>query len=176
MQRVVITGLGCLTPIGNTPEAAWESLEAGRSGIGPYVPEDGIPDPTLKFGNAAQIHGFQPSALSLVQVATTERCSQFAILAARQAAMQAQLVEHHRPENTAVILGCSTGGRHAEEPETMPERTMWKASPMAWAPEEQAVERVNAGPVIPRSIATCETPFEPMERATVSGGTRALSR
>jgi nodulation protein E len=118
MQRVVITGLGCLTPIGNTPEAAWESLEAGRSGIGPYVPEDGIPDPTLKFGNAAQIHGFQPSALSLVQVATTERCSQFAILAARQAAMQAQLVEHHRPENTAVILGCSTGGRHAEEPET----------------------------------------------------------
>jgi 3-oxoacyl-[acyl-carrier-protein] synthase II/nodulation protein E len=117
MQRVVITGLGCLTPIGNTPEALWRSLESGLSGIRPYIPEDGLPDPTLKFRNLGQIRDFDASALSPTQLQTTERCAQFAILAARQAAGQSQLASHHPPARIAVILGCSTNGRHAEEPE-----------------------------------------------------------
>ena len=118
MHRVVITGLGCLTPVGNSSEAVWRSLEAGRSGIAPYIPEDGTPDPTLKFKNMAQIHDFDPSSLNSTQLATSERCSQFAILAARQAAQQSQVRQHHRPDKIAVILGCSTNGRHAEEFET----------------------------------------------------------
>lgn len=44
MQRVVITGLGCITPIGATPESLWRALEAGVTGITALNAED----PTLK--------------------------------------------------------------------------------------------------------------------------------
>ena len=117
MQRVVITGLGCLTPIGNTPDALWHSLESGLSGIGSHIPGDGDPDPVLKFKNTGQVHDFDPSTLSNTQLQTTERCAQLAILAARQAVAESQLTAHHPPNRTAIILGCSTNGRHAEEPE-----------------------------------------------------------
>ena len=64
MQRVVITGLGCLTPIGNSPDALWDSLEVGRSGIGPHEPDDNNPDPLIKFKNTAQIQDLDLSGLS----------------------------------------------------------------------------------------------------------------
>ena len=118
MNRVVITGLGCLSPIGNTPAALWSALLAGRSGIGPYQPEDGVADKTLRFRNVAQVRNFDPSSLSGPQLALTERCSQFALLAARQALAESSLLEHHLPARVALVLGCSTNGRHAEEPET----------------------------------------------------------
>jgi 3-oxoacyl-[acyl-carrier-protein] synthase II/nodulation protein E len=123
MQRVVITGMGCLTPIGNTPDSLWRSLESGISGIAPHLPSDGNVDPILKFKNTAQVRDgegdFDPSTLSNTQLQTTERCAQFAILAARQAALQSALTEHHRADKIAAILGCSTGGRLADEPEVV---------------------------------------------------------
>jgi nodulation protein E len=115
MQRVVITGLGCLTPIGNTPGALWQSLLEGRSGISPLTSP---PDSTLKFSQAGQILDLDSSSLSNTQLQTSERCSQLAILTARQAAEQSQLTQHYPSERIAVILGCSTNGRHAEEPQT----------------------------------------------------------
>jgi len=117
MQRVVITGAGCITPIGNSPEALWHSLESGQSGIRPHLPGDDAPDPTLKFKNTAQIQSLPLETLSPTQLQTTERCAQLAILAARQAVAESQLTAHHPPNRTAIILGCSTNGRHAEEPE-----------------------------------------------------------
>lgn len=117
MQRVVITGMGCLTPIGNTPDALWRSLESGVSGIAPHTPDDNNPDPILKFKNTAQVRDFDTAQLSSTQLQTSERCSQFAILAARDAALQSGLQQHHPADKTAIILGCSTNGRHAEEPE-----------------------------------------------------------
>ncbi len=115
MQRVVITGLGCHTPIGNTPAALWHSLLAGRTGISPLVSP---PDPTLKFTTAGQILALDTTSLSNVQLQTSERCSQLALLTARQAATQSGLTQHHDPARIAVILGCSTNGRQAEEPQT----------------------------------------------------------
>ena len=113
MQRVVITGLGCLTPIGLTHETLWHSLLTGHSGITPLRTQD----PTLKFRNAGQIHTLDTSSLSNTQLQTTERSAQLALLAARQAATQSQLLSHHEPSRTAIILGCSTNGRQAEEPQ-----------------------------------------------------------
>ena len=113
MQRVVITGLGCITPIGATPEALWHSLETGQSGIVPFAE----PDSALKFRTAGQLPSFDNSALTAAQLQTSERCSQLGILAAREAAKHAQLTQHHAPEKIAIILGCSTNGRQAEEPE-----------------------------------------------------------
>ncbi len=114
MQRVVITGLGCITPIGATPEALWHSLESGRTGIAPFADRD----PSLKFKQAGQIPDLDTSSLSPAQLQSTERCSQLALLASRQAARQSQLTQHHPADKIAVLLGCSTNGRQAEEPET----------------------------------------------------------
>ena len=113
MQRVVITGLGCMTPIGATPESLWSALEGGLTGISALHAED----PTLKFRNAGQLLTLDTSSLTPAQLQTAERCSQLGILAARQAAKQSQITEHHAPEKIAILLGCSTNGRQAEEPE-----------------------------------------------------------
>jgi 3-oxoacyl-[acyl-carrier-protein] synthase II/nodulation protein E len=113
MQRVVITGMGCLTPIGSTPEALWNSLESGQTGITPFAE----PDPSLKFRAAGQLPEFDNSTLSPAQLQTAERCSQIAILAARQAAIHSGITQHHDPAKIAILLGCSTNGRQAEEPE-----------------------------------------------------------
>ncbi len=113
MQRVVITGLGAITPIGATPESVWSSLESGRGGIVPLAAED----PSLKFRNAGQLQDFDNSSLTAAQLQTAERCSQLAILAARQAVRESQLTSHHPAEKIAIMLGCSTNGRQAEEPE-----------------------------------------------------------
>ena len=113
MQRVVITGLGSLTAIGNNPEALWHSLEQGTCGITPLAQ----PDASLKFKNAGQILHLDTSSLSPAQIQTAERCSHLAILAARQAAQESEITQHHSPEKIAILLGCSTNGRQAEEPE-----------------------------------------------------------
>ena len=114
MNRVVITGLGCITPIGATPQALWQALEAGDSGISPFAE----PDPSLKFKQAGQILALDTSALNASQLQSAERCSYLALLAARQAVTESKLTEHHLPGKTAILLGCSTNGRQAEEPET----------------------------------------------------------
>ena len=106
MQRVVITGLGCITPIGNTAEAVWQSLESGRSGIRPFVPATGEPDDRIKFKNAGQVLDFDPSGLSSMQLNTAERNSQFAIFAGRQAVAQSGLTQHHPPDNIEIVIGC----------------------------------------------------------------------
>jgi 3-oxoacyl-[acyl-carrier-protein] synthase II/nodulation protein E len=113
MTRVVITGMGCITPIGASPTALWQSLESGQSGIAPLPAED----PTLKFRAAGQITNFTTETLTPTQLQTAERCSHLGILAARQAAAQSQLTQHHDPSQIAILLGCSTAGRSAEEPE-----------------------------------------------------------
>ncbi len=117
MNRVVITGLGCITPIGNSPEALWQSLEQGRSGILP-IPSDtpaATPDPRLRFKTLALVPDFDPSSLSPTQIATSERSSQFAMLAARQAVANSDLLAHHPLDRVAVLLGCSSGGQVVEE-------------------------------------------------------------
>ena len=114
MNRVVITGLGCLTPIGSSPEALQHALDHAQTGIA----QTPLNDPTLKFTRTAQLASLDLSNLSNTQLQSTERCAQLAILAARQAATHSGFQPHHDPARTAILLGCSTNGRQAEEPET----------------------------------------------------------
>ena len=111
MQRVVITGLGCLTPIGNDSATLWQSILASKTGIRslPTV------DPSIKFTRAGIIEHLDTSTLSNTQLQTTERSAQLALLAARQAVSDAGLAII--PDKTAILLGCSTNGRQSEEPE-----------------------------------------------------------
>ena len=118
MNRVVITGLGCITPIGSTSAELWQSLESGRAGIVPIPPDHGgaTPDPKLRFTRAALVPALDLASLSSTQINTSERSSQMAILAARQAVAESGLPAHHPAHRIAVVLGCSVGGQHAEEP------------------------------------------------------------
>ncbi|HTH54123.1 MAG TPA: beta-ketoacyl-[acyl-carrier-protein] synthase family protein [Edaphobacter sp.] len=120
MNRVVITGLGCVTPIGSTVADFRESLFAGTTGISPITGVPDAPDgnPGVRYTQAAQIFDFDPAQHLESGIATaTNRNAQFAIVAARQAAQQAKLLEYHRPGDIAIMMGCACGGRSTEESE-----------------------------------------------------------
>jgi nodulation protein E len=124
VNRVVVTGLGCISPIGSTIEDFRTALFAGISGIGPLraFPEapSGDPlNPNLRFSRYAEVKDFDPTPfLTSGQIVSSDRSAQFAILAARQAVEQSGMLQAHATENIAIITGCSTGGRSSEEHET----------------------------------------------------------
>ena len=122
MNRVVVTGLGCVTPIGNSVENFQTSLFAGTTGISQIVSVADAPTglPGIRYSQAAQVLDFDPAQhLASGVIASTNRNAQFAIVAARQAAQQAGLLAHHAPDDIAIIMGCACGGRSSEEHEVM---------------------------------------------------------
>ena len=117
MPRVVVTGLGCITPIGSTIDDFRSSLFSGTTGILPFVDVPDMLDPhNLRFSVMAQVRNFD--ATPYIDASTlnfTDRTSQFAMLAARQALQQSGITQHHPLERIAIILGCSAGGRTTDE-------------------------------------------------------------
>lgn len=120
MNRVVVTGLGCVTPIGSTIDDFRHSLFSGITGIAPIGPFPTAPagNPGVRFTQMAQVVGFDPLQYMSTGTATaTERAAQLGIVAARKAVDHSGLLQAHSPEDTAIILGCSCAGRQAEEPQ-----------------------------------------------------------
>jgi 3-oxoacyl-[acyl-carrier-protein] synthase II/nodulation protein E len=116
VNRVVVTGVGCVTPVGIGAAAFRESLLASRQGFS-EIPGIAVGD--LRFTRAARISDFDPTqGLTPSQLQLSERSSQFALLAAREAMRQSGLLATHDPGDVAVVFGCSTGGRSVEEAET----------------------------------------------------------
>jgi 3-oxoacyl-[acyl-carrier-protein] synthase II/nodulation protein E len=73
----------------------------------------------MRFNQMASINDFDGEKhLSSGVLTATNRTAQFAIVAARQAVAESGLMAHHAPDEIAIILGCSTGGRSSEEVET----------------------------------------------------------
>jgi nodulation protein E len=109
LNRVVITGLGVVSSVGQSTQDYWDSLISGRSSFSP---------PTL--GTAAQatgklvgeVKGFEPAAhFESSQLSLLDRVSQFAIVAARQAVGQSGLaLRGEIAERTAAIIGTGSGG------------------------------------------------------------------
>ena len=113
--------MGCITPIGASVPEFEAALFAGRTGIAEFglLPEAVEGQNGIRFNHMASVHGFDPDQhLTTGVVTATNRTTQFAIVAARQAAAQSELMQHYAPEDIAVILGCSCGGRSSEEIET----------------------------------------------------------
>ena len=107
--RVVITGMGAITPLGQTPEAFWENLVAGKSGIGPMT----LCDPTdYPCRIAAEVTDFQPEQyISVKEARRMARFSQLAVAAALQATEAAELdLSKEDPFRAGVILGNGNGG------------------------------------------------------------------
>jgi 3-oxoacyl-[acyl-carrier-protein] synthase II/nodulation protein E len=127
LNRVVVTGLGCITPIGNSVADFRTSLFNGTTGIAPFPPYPEAPgreadDKTqgLRFTQSAAVKNFDPRQhLDSGIVVATDRTTQLATVAARQAALESQLNNHYAPEKIAIIVGCACGGRQSEETETI---------------------------------------------------------
>jgi 3-oxoacyl-[acyl-carrier-protein] synthase II len=108
-RRVVVTGLGAVTPLGNTREEFWRRLVAGESGVGPITAFDASDFPT-RF--AAEIKDFDAEALlGRREARRMDRFSQYALVAAREAIEDAQLPQDQEFKNkVGAVLGTGIGG------------------------------------------------------------------
>ncbi len=108
-HRVVITGVGMITPLGHTVQQTWDALIAGVSGVD-YIT---LFDHTgYDVHIAAEVKGFEPTAhFGSKEARRMDRVTQLALVAARQALEDAQL--RITPDNTydvAVVIGSGIGG------------------------------------------------------------------
>ena len=108
-RRVVVTGLGLVTPVGNTVEEAWSALVAGKSGAARIQRFDPTPL-DVQFG--CEVKGFDP--LAYMDRKEAKRCdlfAQYAMAATVQAVTAAGLADGFpAPERTGVLIGSGIGG------------------------------------------------------------------
>ena len=108
-RRVVVTGMGTVSPLGNDLATTWDAMVAGRSGVGPITRFDAS---GYKTRIAAELKGFDPrDHFSAKEVRRLDRFIQYALVAAREAVRDAGLVlDDGQGERAAVILGSGVGG------------------------------------------------------------------
>ncbi|MFO7538059.1 MAG: beta-ketoacyl-ACP synthase II [Chloroflexota bacterium] len=107
--RVVITGIGVMSPLGHTAAESWDSLLNGRSGIGPITQFDASQFPCRIAG---EVKEFRPEKhMDFKEARRISRASQLAIAAARMALADAGLPEPVPDgERTGVLIGTGVGG------------------------------------------------------------------
>ncbi len=112
-RRVVVTGMGMVSALGNDVATTWEALVAGRSGVAVIAQFDPA---RVDSKIAGEVKDFDPSAvLDRKEMRRTDRYIQFGLVCARQAMDQAGLperLEDELAERTGVILGSGLGGVH----------------------------------------------------------------
>jgi 3-oxoacyl-[acyl-carrier-protein] synthase II len=129
-RRIVISGIGAITPLGLTPEAFWQGLREGRSGVGPITRFD-----TAEFDVhiGAEVKGFDPlSFMDRKEARRADRYTQYAIASARQAVEDAGLnLEQLDRERCGVYLGSGIGGMETYDTEF---RTLFSKGPRRVSP------------------------------------------
>ncbi|BAI94240.1 MULTISPECIES: beta-ketoacyl-ACP synthase II [Arthrospira] len=108
-KRVVVTGLGAITPIGNTITEYWEGLLAGRNGIGPITLFDASRHDCRIAG---EVKGFDPcDYISRKEAKRMDRFAQFAVAASKQAIADAELViDDLNADQVGIMIGTGIGG------------------------------------------------------------------
>ncbi len=109
MTRVVVTGLGAVTPLGNNLPTTWQAVVAGRSGIGPITLFDAS---MYDSAIAGEVRDFHPeTVLPPKELRYLDRNVQFAIVAALEAVHDAQLeLDGGLGPGAGVIFGAGSGG------------------------------------------------------------------
>ena len=108
MRRVAITGLGAVTPIGNSVESFWAGLKDGTCGIGPITRFDTA---EYKVKVAAEVKGFDPLAyMEKGDARKFDRFCQFALAAAGQAVEDSGVCGTLPPERVGTYFGSGIGG------------------------------------------------------------------
>ena len=130
-RRVVVTGMGTITPVGNDVATTWRSLIEGKSGTAPITKFDASNFP-VKF--AAEVKGFNPlDFMDRKEAKRADQYTQYAVAAARQAMTNANLVERNGmdPDRIGVIIGSGIGGLKSfeEQHDVYRERGVGKISP-----------------------------------------------
>ncbi len=129
-KRVVVTGMGCISPVGNTVEETWSALLAGKSGAGAITHFDASKHKT-RF--AAEVKGFDPVAVFGTREARKmDRFVQFATLTANEALEQSGIkIDDTNRDRVGVLIGTGIGGvgTLVEQAEVMRERGADRVSP-----------------------------------------------
>ena len=129
-RRVVVTGLGLLSPVGIGVEESWKAIVAGKSGIGPITQFDASTFPTRIAG---EVKGFQPEQyMDRKEVRRNDRFIHFALAAAEMAMKDSGLdMAKEDPERVGAIVGSGMGGlRELEDTHTtLVERGVRKVGP-----------------------------------------------
>jgi 3-oxoacyl-[acyl-carrier-protein] synthase II len=129
-KRVVITGLGLVTPLGHDVSTTWEALVAGRSGVGPITHFDTSEYPARI---AAEVKAFDPAALfGRREARRMDRFTQFAMVAAGQALEDSGLiVTDDNAHRVGAVIGSGVGGISSilDQAEVLRERGPRRVSP-----------------------------------------------
>jgi len=114
MRKVVITGIGVVSAIGNNAADFWASLVAGRSGIGPITKVDVS---TMRFQNAAEIKNFDPvQHFDEKNLLWLDPFSHYGIVAAREAIADSGIeFNDELRDKSGVITGSCLGGKMTED-------------------------------------------------------------
>ncbi|MEZ4659895.1 MAG: beta-ketoacyl-ACP synthase II [Caldilineaceae bacterium] len=194
VHRVVITGMGAITPLALTMGETWDALLAGRSGIGPITHFDAS---ELKTRFAGQVKDFDPeNYMDRKEARRTDPFIQFAVAASREAVADSGVDFSAEQSNRCGILyGSAIGGLHTtlENQELANQRGMSRVSPFMIpnmlidsAPGKIAIEYNLHGPnhavvsACASGSSVCGEAFELLRRGDadvmlVGGGDAALS-
>jgi len=114
VNRVVVTGLGAVTPLGHDVSSYWRELKNGTDGIRPVKV---ITDPRLNQKVLGEIKGFDPlKHFDERELNLLDRVSQIAVVAAREAIAQAGIsFDGELSERTATIIGTGAGGQNTND-------------------------------------------------------------
>ena len=108
IRRVVVTGMGAISPIGNDVATVWENMVSGRHGIGPITYFDTT---NYKAKLAAQVKDFDPKAyMEKSEVLRSDLVDQYAMGAAVQAVEESGVIGTLPPDRIAVYFGTGIGG------------------------------------------------------------------
>ena len=129
-RRAVITGIGLVTPVGNTIDEFWESLIAGKSGVGPVTRFDPADLPTTI---AAEVKDFNPDRyIDKKQARRMDVSQQFAVVASGMAIDDSGLDLHSVDlERAGVVIGSGIGGLQTFETQ---HRILLEKSPLRVSP------------------------------------------
>ncbi len=111
-RRVVVTGMGLVTPVGNDTASAWQALVEGHSGVGPITYFDAS-DQEARI--AAEVKHFDPlQYMDRKEARRNDQFVQFAMAASKQALADADFaITEANADDVGVIIGSGIGGLHA---------------------------------------------------------------
>ena len=109
MKRVVVTGLGAVTPLGNNVPDTWQAMKEGRSGVGAITLFDAT---NFKTRFAGEVKDFDiTQVLDRKEARKMDRYSQFAVMVAKEALEQSRLnLQAEDPERIGVVWATGMGG------------------------------------------------------------------
>jgi 3-oxoacyl-[acyl-carrier-protein] synthase II len=112
MDRIVITGMGTVNPLGLSVSESWKNVIAGVSGVGPITLFDSAP---LQVHIAAEVKGFAPeNYMDAKEARRRDRFEQFTIAAAKEALMDSNLqITEANAGRIGVIISSAIGGLHS---------------------------------------------------------------